>query len=75
MEHKNTKERYNLPDKVEFCKTCTISNQRPRIIFDESGVCSACRYSEYKDNVINWEEREKELVEMLKKHNVIIQEN
>ena len=25
---------YNLPKKVEFCKKCVISNQRPRINFD-----------------------------------------
>lgn len=65
MEHKNTQERYNLPSEVKFCKKCTISNQRPRIKFDENGICSACNFAEYKNNSINWKKREEELVEML----------
>lgn len=55
---------YNLPQEVKFCKKCVISNQRPRIVFDEEGVCNACRYWERKDNVIDWQEREKQLVEL-----------
>ena len=45
---------YGLPEEVKFCKKCTISNQRPRIIFDEKGVCSACNYAEYKRNKVDW---------------------
>ena len=30
---------YNLPKEVQFCKNCTISNQRPRISLDNQGVC------------------------------------
>lgn len=41
-----------------------MSNQRPRITFDEHGVCSACNYAEYKRNEIDWSEREKELVDL-----------
>jgi N-acetyl sugar amidotransferase len=67
MNHKNTKERYNLPEEIKFCVRCTISNQRPRITFDSHGVCSACRYSEYKSFHIDWVKRELELVELLKK--------
>lgn len=58
---KNIKELYNLPGKVVFCKKCTISNQRPRITFNEEGVCSACQYAEFKKNKVDWDEREKEL--------------
>ncbi|MFN5884929.1 MAG: N-acetyl sugar amidotransferase, partial [Bacteroidota bacterium] len=50
-----------LPKEVKFCKKCVVSNQRPRITFDEEGVCSACRYAEEKDNGIDWIAREKEL--------------
>lgn len=59
---------YNLPREVKYCKKCTISNQRPRITFDEHGVCSACNFAEYKRNKIDWEQREKELIELLDKH-------
>ena len=68
MEYKNTQERYNLPTEVKFCKKCTISNQRPRIIFDEEGVCSACRYAEFKDTKIDWRKREEELEALLDRY-------
>ena len=45
VEQRNVLERYKLPKEVKFCKKCTISNQRPRISFDEEGVCSACRFA------------------------------
>ena len=50
MQKKNVIQLYNLPEKVIFCKECTISNQRPRITFDISGVCSACNFAKYKKN-------------------------
>jgi N-acetyl sugar amidotransferase len=59
---------YNLPSEVKFCKKCTISNQRPRIIFDEHGVCSACNYAEYKRTKVDWSGRETELIELCNKH-------
>lgn len=59
---------YNLPEKVEFCRKCTVSNQRPRITFDERGVCSACNYSEYKRTKVDWKAREQELVDLCNKH-------
>ena len=43
---------YSLPKKVIFCKKCVISNQRPRIVFDKNGVCTACNYFEYKKKLI-----------------------
>jgi len=65
IEKKNTKERYNLPEKVVFCKKCVISNQRPRITFNEDGVCSACTFAEYKKEKFDWGMREEELVALL----------
>ena len=50
---------YNLPEKVKFCTKCVNSNQRPRISFDEKGVCSACNFAEFKDNKIDWNLRRK----------------
>lgn len=61
------KELYNLPEEIKFCKLCVISNQRPRITFDDEGVCSACQYAKFK-RTINWEEREEELKQLLDKH-------
>ena len=38
------------------------------IVFDEEGVCSSCRFAEYKQNGIDWAERERMLEELLDKH-------
>ncbi len=65
---RNVLEQYKLPSDVRFCKKCTVSNQRPRISFDEHGVCSACNYAEYKRTGVNWKEREDELIDLCNKH-------
>lgn len=59
---------YKLPTAVRFCKLCTVSNQRPRISFDENGVCSACNFAQYKRHHIDWAERERELVDLCNRH-------
>lgn len=73
--------KYGLPLKVEYCKKCTISNQRPssavefkqkskdkkEYISFTDGICDACRYLE-KKKYINWEQREQELIELCNKH-------
>jgi N-acetyl sugar amidotransferase len=73
---------YGLPEKVKFCKRCVMSNQRPAsaiefkhtkdskkvtLNFDEEGVCDACRTGDLKEG-IDWEKREKELLELLDKY-------
>ena len=60
--------RYDLPKEIRFCKKCTISNQRPRITFDENGICSACKFSIFKKTNIDWDLRKKELKKLLNKH-------
>ena len=62
------KEYYKLPDEVKYCKKCVISNQRPRTTFDKNGICSACNYAYKKQNIINWQEREEELIKLLDRH-------
>lgn len=60
----DVQKKYNLPTEVKFCKKCVISNQRPRIRFDENGVCGACNFAEKKKGT-DWQMREKELKELL----------
>ena len=67
IEQKETKDIYMLPEEVKFCKKCTISNQRPRITFDEEGVCSACNFAEFKSAKIDWLQRENELSSLIKR--------
>lgn len=56
------------PRDVKFCVRCVVSNQRPRITFDDEGVCSACRHAERKHDVIDWDAREVELLKVLERH-------
>lgn len=53
-----------LPKEVVFCKNCVVSNQRPRTLFNEQGICSACQWAFEKDYLINWKERERELKDL-----------
>ena len=56
-----------LPQEVHWCKRCTVSNQRPRIVLDDNGICSACNNLNYKET-IDWEQRESELKTLLDQH-------
>lgn len=68
MLQKLDKQLLSQPQEVKFCKLCVVSNQRPRLTFNADGVCSACEYAYKKHHLINWEEREKELVVLCDKH-------
>lgn len=57
-----------LPKEVKYCKKCVVSNQRPRITFDDNGVCSACNYVEYKRKYIDWDFRRKQFQQLMDKH-------
>lgn len=61
MAEKLDKQLDSQPKEIKFCKKCVVSNQRPRITFNEEGVCSACEYAFRKHNVIDWTQREEEL--------------
>ena len=54
-----------LPKEVLFCRKCVMSNQRPRIEFDAAGVCSACRYAERKNKVIDWKARQEDFKRLM----------
>lgn len=69
---------WGLPEKVVYCKRCVESNQRmigsvqhadtkdsqkDTTLFDEEGVCAACRYFDQKKKM-DWVEREKELKDL-----------
>lgn len=78
----NPKVYYGLPTEVKYCKECTYSNQKPNseiesqhrtdskkpiLTLGENGICQACEISKRKRN-IDWKLREKELLELCKKH-------
>ena len=39
--------------------THTSNSKKTTLGFDEDGICDACKYSEAKDNKINWSEKKK----------------
>lgn len=49
---------------IIFCKKCLTPNSRPRVYFDNFGICNACRNSEEKRNV-DWEERKQEFLNLI----------
>ena len=75
---------YGLPRRVLFCTACNMSNQQPMssneythnkastkttLTFDDEGLCHACRFNRLKESgEINWDERERELLELCKQH-------
>lgn len=74
---------YGLPQDIVFCKSCVISNQRPNsavefrhtkasqkktINLGEDGVCDACRVAEEKHKQIDWDERERQLMDLCAQH-------
>ena len=54
----------DLPKEVVFCRNCVVSNQRPRTLFNEEGICSACQWAYEKDHLVDWDRREAELGEL-----------
>ncbi len=73
---------YGLPDKVEFCSICVMSNQRPNseiefkhsiktkkktLNLDKNKICDACLNAKEKEK-INWKERENQLIKLLDKY-------
>lgn len=74
------KAKYGLPEDVVYCKRCVMSNQRPAssVEFKKStsriptssfqgDLCDACSYIDHKET-IDWEERERQLVDLLDQH-------
>ncbi len=49
---------------INFCKKCIMPDSRPRIVFDDKGICNACLYSEEKKK-INWENRKSEFHKLI----------
>jgi N-acetyl sugar amidotransferase len=52
---------------VRYCRHCVMPDTRPRIVFDEDGVCNACRHAEAKPS-IDWNARRAEFLELIEGH-------
>ena len=52
---------------MKYCKKCVMPDTRPHSIFDEQGVCQACRNYD-KQKIVDWSERDMELTALCEKY-------
>lgn len=50
---------------LKRCTRCGLPETHETIIFDEQGVCNICRQQDYKNTVINWAEKKKDLDQLI----------
>lgn len=50
---------------LKRCMRCTLPETHETITFDQKGVCNICRQQEYKQEVIDWDARKKQLDELV----------
>lgn len=53
---------------LQYCTNCLMPNTRPRISFDDHGVCNACQWAIEKKTSIDWEARKEELLQYCDKY-------
>lgn len=53
---------------LKHCKACNLPETYETIEFDADGVCNICRQKEYKDSVIDWPDRKKQLDELVEQY-------
>lgn len=74
---------YGLPKNVQFCNSCVMSNQRPNAVVEyqhvstsrkatlrmfDDGKCEACRVWDAKHHLIDWEERDRQLIDLCNRY-------
>lgn len=52
---------------IRYCRRCLIPETKPDILFDDEGVCSACRNFASRAE-IDWDARRRELIEVLDRY-------
>lgn len=52
---------------MQYCSRCLAPSTRPRIGFNEKGVCNACQHAEKKNTNVDWGARKKELRDICNK--------
>ncbi|MDQ7822516.1 MAG: N-acetyl sugar amidotransferase [Candidatus Eremiobacteraeota bacterium] len=53
---------------MRYCTKCIMPDTRPEQVFDEAGVCDACRSWKKRSTEIDWEQRKREFEEILSKY-------
>ena len=52
---------------ISWCTNCLNTSTRPRISFDNNGICNACLWAKNKKKIL-WNKRTDQLKKLLKKH-------
>lgn len=52
---------------MKYCRKCVMPDTKPDLRFNDTGICNACTNFDERKN-IDWAEREKELVTLLKQY-------
>lgn len=55
---------------IRYCRRCVMPETKPDILFDEEGVCSACRHYEARRE-IDWPARAAELEQVLDRYRAV----
>lgn len=55
------------PYSIRYCRRCVMPETKPDLYIDEEGICSACRSYEQRRE-IDWEQRKKELIQILDRY-------
>ncbi|MEL0144950.1 MAG: N-acetyl sugar amidotransferase, partial [Alphaproteobacteria bacterium] len=53
--------------KVHVCRRCLMPSTRPRIVFDDTGVCNGCLNADAKDD-IDWAARKAEFEQLVEEN-------
>ena len=54
--------------KIRYCSRCLVPSTRPRVTYDEEGVCNACRHAENKKKNIDWNAKRRQVEEICDRH-------
>lgn len=53
---------------LKHCTACNLPETYETIEFDQDGVCNICRQKEYKDAVVDWDSRKKQLDDLIEQY-------
>lgn len=51
--------------KIKHCRRCLFPETKPDLYFNNDGICSACIAAESKDELIDWDQREKDFFSII----------
>ena len=53
---------------MKRCTKCVIPETHETIAYDDKGICNICRQLEFKQTKINWEEKKKDLDDLVSQY-------